>query len=133
MPFQWPSAQVPEWPSALGVPECLKCRVAECPSALQMPEYLKCLSVLSARVSFVPCESKCVSKSVTQSPSQSAFLQGWFSKLISTLRANTLRQDLILRLRKLDLISNSSLIKLTSLNELRNMYYHCPLNMFSRV
>ena len=135
------SAQVPwvsEYPSALWVPECLKCPSAfsvlsaqvpkfierpsarvlfecleylECPSALQVPECLECLWCPTGREPWVPWESKYLS----QSPSQLAGLQCWFSKLISTLRTHILRKDLILRLRKLDLISNSSLIKLKSL------------------
>ena len=96
--FKCPSAQVPWVPkclSAIRVPKCLRC--PECPSTLRVPQ-------------------KCLSKSVSHSSIHSAGWQCWFSKLISTLRAHTLRKNLILRLRKLDLISNSSLIKFKSLN-----------------
>ena len=115
-----PSPQVPwvpECPSALWVPwvpQVLKC-VSKCPSSLRVPECLEYLECLRCSSAPVPWESKCLIKSVSQSASQLVGVQCWFSKLISTLRAPIWREDLILRLRKLDLISNSSLIKLKSL------------------
>ena len=113
------------------VPKCLQCLIAqvslECPSAwsAQVPKCLEChsaqvlfecssvlsalsagvltcpSSALSSRVPWVPWVPKCLSQSVSQPASQSAGLQCWFSKLISTLRTHTLREDIILRLKKL--------------------------------
>lgn len=105
VPFECSSASnaqvpwMPERPSALRMPW-----VPECPSSGDCPT--------SARVPWVP---KCFSKSSSHSAGQSAGLQCRFNKLISTLRAHTLRENLILRLRKLDLVSSCSLIKLKSL------------------
>ena len=111
-----PSARrVPEclkWPSALSassdqVPfECL-----ECPSAQVTCECLKCSSARVPWVPWVPWKPNSLGKSISHSASKSAGLQGWFIKLISTFRAHTIREDLILRLRKLDIISNSSFCK----------------------
>ena len=112
--FECPSAsspQVPWVPKCSSPFECLE--YLECLSA-QVPEWLECLRCSSARVPWVPWGSKCLSKSVSQSASKSAGVQYWFSKLISNLRAPILREDLFLQLRKLDLIWNSSLIKLKS-------------------
>ena len=68
------------------VPKCLSSAwEAKCPSALSA-RVSKCPS--TARVPWVPWESKCLSKSVRQSASYSVGLECWFSKLISTLRPN---------------------------------------------
>ena len=97
-----PNALVPwvtKGPSALWVPECpsvLSARVLICPSSA--------LSTLSARVPWVTWLHKCFSQSVSQPASQSAGLQCWFSKLISTLRAHTLSEDIVLQLRKLSTV-----------------------------
>ena len=107
--FERPSAQVPERPSAQvpWVPECLECPSSQVPfkclsvSSAQVPKWLECpsdelplewpiaLSILSASSVRVPWGLKCLSKSVSQSASHSAGLQCWFSKLTSTLRANS--------------------------------------------
>ena len=130
------------------VPDSLSARLSKCLSSVWVP---KCPSALSARVPkwissarvpkvawLLECPSalgvpKCFSKSISHSAIQSAGLQCWFSKLISTLSAHSLMENLILRQRKRDLISNSSLIKWKSLKELRNICYHFPSNVFSRV
>ena len=92
-----PSAWVPKCLSSVRMLKCLRGQVPkchECPGALRVPECLQCPSAL--QVSWVPWvfqvfrisrESKCLSKSVSQSVSHSAVLQGWFSKLTSILRA----------------------------------------------
>ena len=99
---QCPSAQVswvpkcPKRPSNAQIPQVPKCPSA---SSAQMP--FECLKYLSAQVLWVSWVPKWLSQSFSQSARQSADLQCWFSKLISTLRAHTLREDIILRLRKL--------------------------------
>ena len=107
--FECPSAQVPERPSAQvpWVPKCLEFPSSQVPfkclsvSSAQVPKWLECpsdelplewpivLSILSASSVRVPWGLKCLSKSVSQSASHSAGLQCWFSKLTSTLRANS--------------------------------------------
>ena len=99
---QVPTCLSPKCPNAFRLPECtsawearcpgvLSARVPKCPSSAGVPKVPKCpsaLSALSASCVWVPWESKCLSKSVSQSDSHSASLQGWFSKSTSTLRAN---------------------------------------------
>ena len=90
---------VPKGPSALWMPECpsaLSTRVLTCP--------LSALSALSARVPWVTWVHKHFSQSVSQPASQSAGLRRWFSKLISTLRAHTLSEEVVLRLKKLSTV-----------------------------
>ena len=96
-------SRVPECLSAQ-VPESLKCPcsqvpwVLECPSALRvpwvswepncssiassvrLPECLECLECLRCSSVRVPWKPKCLSKSVSQSASQSDGLQCWFSE-----------------------------------------------------
>ena len=99
------SAQVTKCLWSAWVPKCLRGHVPkclECPSA-QVPKFLECssaqvpfecpsaLSALSASSpssassARVPWESKCLSKSVSQSASHSSGFQSW---LTPTLRAN---------------------------------------------
>ena len=106
--LEFPSSQVPfKYPNASStqVPKCPECwstyvpfECLECPSAQVPFEWLKCSSTW---VPWVPWVPKCLSQSISQWASQSSCLQRWFSKLISNLRAHTLREDIILRLRKL--------------------------------
>ena len=106
------SARVPKWLSAQ-VPKFLECLSAQVPFDSRVSRVSKCTSALSARVPFdclkrsrsrvpsVPWVPKCFSQSVSQSASQSVGLWCWFSKLTPTSRALTLREDKILRRRKL--------------------------------
>ena len=103
-PSVW-SARVPKSPLSARVPKCPECwsvdvlfKCFEC----QVP--FDCLMCSSARVPWVPWVPKFFIHSVSQSASQSAELQCWFSKLMSSLRAHTLREDIILWLRKLPIV-----------------------------
>ena len=123
---QVPSLRLPKCLSSQ-LPTCFKCPSTqvhfECPSASSallhhLPNHPECRSTrasfeclkcpsdaLSARVpECLECTSASVSQLVSQPVSHSAGLQCWFSKLISTLRAHTLREDIILRLKKLSTI-----------------------------
>ena len=123
--FECPSVQVPwvpECSSALRMPKCLEC--LGCPSALRVPssQVPKCPSSVPSLefespsvpecLECLECQGASVNQLVIQQFSLLAY-NAAFSKLISTLRYQ--RENQILGLKKFDLISNSSLIKLTSL------------------
>ena len=98
------SARVPKCPSSVQVHQCL-----ECPSSLRVPKCPNCSecrlptcssSTLRSPSTLIALSTQ-VLQSVSQLANQSAGLRCWFSKLISTSRTHTLRENKILRRRKL--------------------------------